>query len=70
MGSDLCNCNFVDNEEKKEENVSSYIQNQQLSILSGKKILKNTKHIFYLKSLLLLINYLLYFVIVHLLYHV
>ena len=50
MGSDLCNCNFVDNEEKKEENVSSYIQNQQLSILSGKKILKNTKHIFYLKS--------------------
>ena len=49
MGNDFCNCNFLDNEEKKEENVS-YIQNQQLSILSGKNPLKSNKHIFYLKS--------------------
>ena len=49
MGNDFCNCNFIDNEEKKEENIS-YIQNQHLSILSGKKALKNNKHIFYFKS--------------------
>ena len=49
MGNDFCNCNFLDNEEKKEENIAS-IQNQHLSILSGKKAFANKKHIFYLKS--------------------
>ena len=50
MGNDLCNCNFIENEGKKEENIS-YIQNQHLSILSGKMPLKeNNKHIFYFKS--------------------
>lgn len=48
MGNNFCNFNFLDNEEKKETNIS-YIQNQNLSILSGKKPLKNNKHIFYIK---------------------
>ena len=49
MGNDLCNCNFIDNEEKKEENIS-HIQKQHLSILSGKIPSENNKHIFYFKS--------------------
>lgn len=46
MGNDFCNCNFFGggDEEKKEENIS-YIQNQQLSVLSGKN-----KNIFYFGS--------------------
>lgn len=39
MGNNLCNCNFLDEEEKKEENIS-YIQNQQLSIITRKKNVK------------------------------
>ena len=49
MGNNLCNCNFLDEEEKKEENIS-YIQNQQLSIISRKKMLKNYKNTFYVKN--------------------
>lgn len=48
MGNDICNCNFLDDEEKKEENIS-FIQNQQLSIISRKK-LKNYRHTFYVGS--------------------
>ena len=49
MGQNLCNCNFLDEEEKKEENIS-YIQNQHLSIISRKKMLKNYKNTFYVKN--------------------
>ena len=49
MGNDICNCSFLDNEEKKEENIS-YIQNQHLSILSGKTSLRNKKYTFYFKK--------------------
>ena len=47
MGSDFCNCNFLD-DENRDENVS--IQNQHLSILSPTKNLHNNKNIFYLKN--------------------
>ena len=49
MNNDFCNCNFLDNEENKEENIS-YIQSQHISILGGQKKLKSNKHTFYLGS--------------------
>jgi hypothetical protein len=49
MGNEFCNCSFLDNEEKKEENFT-LIKDQQLSILSRRNQLKKSKHVFYLNS--------------------
>ena len=48
MGSKLCNCSFLYDDNEKEENISQ-IQNQELTILSSAK-LKGKPFCFYINK--------------------